>query len=343
MHPSLLLRLYSSTIKSILEYAAGLVDPGTVANWARLQKLCNSGLRTCLRAMPSTPICSLQVEAGDWPLHLRYAYLTDRLLLRWRTHPTPTAYTNLREVAPRGTPRPRLGRAPLLVQRFVALPAEQPHQHPPLFWPCYDLHWQDWVRPLPAHMFFPPVPLTGVDVEDLAATYQHLKRTAWAGRHTLATDGSRAQGPDGTVTVGAALVDESGPVQSLFRLPDLATVFTAELYALQAAVQRALLQGLPSPLLLSDSLSAIQAISSGLPSATTPSSLIAARRGRVEAIPAYSGEFGKVRLLRWRPLLPRRCSPLRRPIVALSRTAQRAGRAPPAHYRTLRRGLLYDS
>lgn len=127
-HPSLLLTTYKTTIRTILEYGAGIVDPSTKKkNWTALQRLCSAGVRVSMGAMPSSPIPSLLVEAAEWPIARRMEYLTDRLLIRWRSQLGHPALHNCEQLIHDGQPTRKLrARPPLLLRRLLELPPPPP-------------------------------------------------------------------------------------------------------------------------------------------------------------------------------------------------------------------------
>ncbi|KAK3932397.1 putative RNA-directed DNA polymerase from transposon X-element [Frankliniella fusca] len=277
-HPGMLLRLYQTTVRPVLEYGAGLVSPRTAYHWNKLQRIASAALRVALGALPSTSIPALLVEAGEWPIRTRLEYLADRLLIRWRSAPHDRLYPRLQVLARH---RRFQARPPLLLQRAAALPPAPP-QPPPAFhtWPCYSLHHAAWMLPLPVTLFYPPAPVTAPGGEaDTTPNgiFNILLRSLWRDTLVVATDGSRASaGP--AATVGAAYVLPGQPGGAMFRLPDQATVFLAEAYAILQALQH----GRHSPArriaVVSDSQSVLSAVCSHTPTATTPAVVVDIRR-----------------------------------------------------------------
>ena len=276
-HPSLLLTLYKTTVRPVLEYAAGPVFPATKADRSRMQRVCSAALRVCMGAMPSSPIVSLLVEAAEWPIDRRLTYLTDRLLIRWRCQPSNPAYEALTRLAPLGRIPKRLrARPPHIMARLVDIPPPPP-QPPHSFhtWPIYSLHHSVWHMDFPIFTIFPPAPVTEQDVPDTSATFSALLRGHWCGRQMLATDGSRAVNPeDGSATVGAAFIDTITEEKGLFQLHGMSSVFLAEALAILKALQHARDRGYPRPLILTDSMSTLQALRNPRPSASTPPVLV---------------------------------------------------------------------
>lgn len=225
-HPALVLRAYKTTVRPVLEYGAGLVDPGTKREWNRLQRTCNAGLRVSMGAMPSSPTLSVLVEAAEWPLKRRFEYLTDRLLLRWRYLEVHPALKALQQCVRAGAPLRRLrARTPLLVGRLLALPPLAPRDvaRRPRTWPCYSLGQREWAEELRITTFFPPAPVAAgpgeQKEEELREVYRALRAGAWREFHPLATDGSRAKDAEGQVSVGAAVYDAVSLEVQLFSLP----------------------------------------------------------------------------------------------------------------------------
>ena len=279
-HPGLLITAFKTVVRPVLEYGAGIVDPGNKKNWEALRKCCSAGLRVCLAAMPSSPIPSLQVEAADWPITQRLEYLTDRLLIRWRSRPQHPALASLQALMQDNQPVPRFrARPPLLLRRLCALPPPDPH--PPAdfhTWPCYALPHRQWCQPLDIHLFFPPAPVSECPSEgDLGRTFSALREGHWLDRHIISTDGSRGEGHAG-VEVGAAWYDATTLQVGLYRLPPRTSVFLAEAYAILQALRHAETNHIINPLILSDSRSVLSALQGANPNASTPHEVVAARR-----------------------------------------------------------------
>lgn len=230
--------------------------------------------------MPSSPIVSLQVEAAHWPIKTRLEYLTDRLLIRWRSRPHHPAYERLSTLQRQGVPVTAFRkRPPLLLQRLLLLPPQQVQAPPPgQQRPCYTLshHW--WMTDLPVFPFFPPAPVTEANINSPDGIYLALIKSLWWERYVIATDGSRVEDQDGTAQVGAAAYDATTRYTGLYRLPPLTTVYLAEAYAVLRALQYARAADVQRPLVITDSQSVIRALQSHAPLATTPQLIVDIRR-----------------------------------------------------------------
>ncbi len=128
-HPALLRLTYLTTIRPVLDYAAGLYGPGTQKMWKMLRGVQNSALKIILGAMPSTTLPSLAVEGGVLPLELCATELVSRCIARWgckRGHPV---IDGLRHISRPGWVHPYFGRKPPpILSAFASLPVAEP-QH----------------------------------------------------------------------------------------------------------------------------------------------------------------------------------------------------------------------
>jgi ribonuclease HI len=278
-HPTLLLALYRTTIRALLEYGAGIVDPRTKTAWTKIRSVCSQALRASMGAMPSSPLPSLYAEAAEWPIEVRTHLLTDRLLTRWRCRPGHPAFNNLLQLGRHNRLPPRLRtRPPLLLQRFMALPYKGAPQGAAMIWPCYTIPHSAWTAPIATYLFFPPAPVVTTD-DSHQGVYEALRRSEWRHFNVLATDGSRLNDPP---AVSAAFYDAATFVVGMFKLPLEATVYLAEAYAVLQALLYAQHHRLRAPLILSDSRSTLQALANPSPTAATPQVLADIRRVLME-------------------------------------------------------------
>ena len=104
------------------------MDAQTKKNWNGLQRVCSSGIRVSLGALPSSPIMSLLVEAAEWPIKTRIQYLTDRLLIRWRSQQQHPALLKLQGIESNRRMRKYFdARPPLLLTRYRQIPPTPPN------------------------------------------------------------------------------------------------------------------------------------------------------------------------------------------------------------------------
>lgn len=82
-HPQVLLRTYKTLVRPILEFGAGVVDPGSKERWNQLERIPSAALRLALGLRKSSPIVAMQVEAAVSPISLRIKELAWRQIARW--------------------------------------------------------------------------------------------------------------------------------------------------------------------------------------------------------------------------------------------------------------------
>ena len=93
-----LLKLYRSLILSILDYGCEVYNSASNHLLSKLEKVQNNCLRVILRAMKTTPITALQIEACQPPLQIRRNYLLTKYHLKLqgseKPHPTVVSFSN---------------------------------------------------------------------------------------------------------------------------------------------------------------------------------------------------------------------------------------------------------
>ena len=77
-----LLMLCRASIRSVIDYGLQAYFFAAKCHTAKVEKVNNQALRLCCGAMRSTPICVLEVDCNEMPLHIRHKYLC--LLYRCR-------------------------------------------------------------------------------------------------------------------------------------------------------------------------------------------------------------------------------------------------------------------
>ena len=247
-----LLKLYRSLIRSKLDYGCFIYGSARRSYIRSLDTIHHQGLRISLGAFRTSPVHSLYVVAQEPPLELRREKLGVQFALKLKSNPGNPAYdatfhpdnrvaflNRPRTIAPFGI------RLEAIIQQSTI-----------------DLS-------LIAAFKYPPVPLnilkTAIINLDLAKFKKSKIDTSTFKSLTLElldkhvnfikiyTDGSK-----GVAGVGCAVVGEG--LQVAERLPTEASVFTAELRAIQLALHH-MRRGPPARyLILSDSLSSLQAI-----------------------------------------------------------------------------------
>jgi len=87
-HPSDLLTIFRMIIRFSIEYGCFVFAGASHSHFKKLEQIQFKVLRLALGFRKSTPTNILLAEAVEWPLNIRFSYLTSRYLLRVREgHP----------------------------------------------------------------------------------------------------------------------------------------------------------------------------------------------------------------------------------------------------------------
>ena len=236
---SLLLRLYRSLVRSKLDYGCEAYSSASPAVLSMLDPVHNTALRICTGAFRSSPVQSLYAESGEPPLSLHRDYMNLLYYSRLRRSETPTHRAVIGTPAGCGSFGGRmkslLANLNLTLPRVlrVGTPRIPPWENPPEV-DLFDVRKREFL-----------------DAETKVQFLLHTCR--YRGFDAIYTDGSKTA--DG---VGFAAVGESSNTQG--SLPPAASIFTAELHAILAAVKMARASRSNSVVIYSDSRSALQAV-----------------------------------------------------------------------------------
>ena len=242
-----LLRLYRALVRSKLDYGCEAYSSAKPAVLQKLDPVHNEALRICTGAFRSSPVQSLYAESGEPPLDLHRQYMNLIYYTRIQRDPRSPAYGTVMDSRSERLD-PELERQyyggrmrRLLVDLNLNLPRileVGPPQAPP------------WTNPV-------QLDLVGIrkggrsDLEIQSRFREHTSK--YQDSKAIYTDGSKS--PDG---VGFAAV--SGRESEEGSLPPQSSIFTAELYAILAAVKMTRGMNHQAFVIYSDSRSALQAI-----------------------------------------------------------------------------------
>ena len=251
---TILLRIYKSMIRPILDYACHLLDGPRNKAVDSLDSVQNECLRIATGAIRTSPILPLLVDTNVFPLRLRRCELVVRYCMRVKSvpdHPCrpllehryclPEVDTDyLKRIA--GFP---------IYERLVAycsetefdLPIELITRRSTV--PPWQLHKCDCIRLTNERKGALNDIVIQCQFNDLRGTYPN--------HSFLYTDGSKSQ--DG---VGCAYV--LGNRRERFKLPDNCSVFTAEAVAVLRALIHVEVSGIPKCVICTDSLSVLNAL-----------------------------------------------------------------------------------
>jgi len=248
-----LLKIYQTHIRSKLDYGSTIYGSARKSYLQLLDTIQNSALRICLGAYRTSPAASLHVEANDLPLELRRRKLALQYILKLSSTPHNPSYEcvfgNNFKTAFASRPHiiPTLGirLEKDLVDTGINFSHIANYTHPSTppwllrkasFY--FDLHTLGNKSDTPPHQF-------------RAAFHELLSAFE---RHTrIYTDGSKngSAVAAAAVTIGTALVK---------RLPDCASIFSAEATAILLALDIARKSPNQQSVIISDSLSCLHSI-----------------------------------------------------------------------------------
>ena len=251
-----LLRLHSVLILSKLDYGCQVYSSASTRIISKLDPVHTTGLRLALGAFRSTPVVSLYAEASFPPLNLRRSLLTVKSharLLQTPAHPLQHPPAHLRHSFQ--------SRPSLLLPFSLRVPAllrSISFTFPPII-PLRIISFPPWLLPTP--VVCPPyLPCSR---SSLPAPLLHSLHSDHMSQHATAThlytDGSKV--PTG---VGFAVFSTFSSLQGT--LPPMASILTAELYAILFALQSSFRHPSSSFVIFSDSLSAITSLQTLSPS-----------------------------------------------------------------------------
>ena len=248
-----LLTLYRSLVRSKLEYGCIVYESATETAKRVLDTIQNHALRIITGAFRTSPTSSLMVDADEMPLSLRRRFLSMKYAIKIRQFPGHPAYAKLFSetlqhragTLPASARHPGLRVCEWLSEADIDLNLIETY-HPPSVEPWALPEFKTDTRLLEITKDLPPDAIQQVFLQHLHDFYpDHV---------VFYTDGSKCE--NGT---GCAFVRDAS--ENAFALPAIASVFTAELYALFRCMDHILSSRTRRHVIFSDSLSSIQALS----------------------------------------------------------------------------------
>lgn len=254
-HPLSLKLVYNALIRSVLDYGTFLLQPGNIGSLKKLDIVQSKALRIITGSMKSSPINALQVECCEPPLHLRRQFLADRFLFRclqFNKHPLFALLHSLSEEIETSNYWTHKSLPCLIVSynkyrslqspihRSNCLPLFNCSLDSLLLAPVIHFNLYDKTEPNPIGSF-----KNKIDLE-----YNNY--------HQIYTDASK---PTVSDCVGVGVYDLQSSIVQKIKLPPETSVFTGECFGLFKAIEYVHLMKLKYSLILSDSLSALQALS----------------------------------------------------------------------------------
>jgi len=250
---TVLLRLYRSLIRSKLDYGCFIYGAARPSYLKMLDPVANQGLRLALGAFRTSPVDSLYAEAGEPPLQLRREKLALQYAVRlsqYENNPTyqdvfNPKFVSLFERKPNAIPSFGIRIKPLLAEinfdRQAILNKIIP-KAPPWSGQCPHIDWS--LSKMKKGETSPEIYLS--KFKEIMHYHRHYK--------DIYTDGSKVD-----ETVAAAAISEEFVCSS--RLADRSSVFSAEVRAVQLALEIVKQSEGDSFIIFSDSKSCLQALS----------------------------------------------------------------------------------
>ena len=253
----ILLTLYKALILSKIDYGAQAYNSASKSLLSKLDIIQNHALRIATRAYYSTPINALEVECGIKPLRLRREENTEILgqVLTIRTSPTNKQFSYWSWMSHH---KKSLIFNPYSVT-IRKLLKEHKIEHD-IQKPCYMDKW-DLVFESPSLELKDKLGRKSNNSENemKISSLKYISKTH-TNKIKIYTDSSK----DPTAnTAGAAFVVPELGHTSKIKLNPILSVFTPELIAIEHAITWILKGGIQNSVILTDSLSAIQALQYG--------------------------------------------------------------------------------
>ena len=242
-----LLRLYDSMCRSKLDYGCQIYSSACATKLRELDVVHNMGLRICTGAFRTSPVESLYVDSNELPLDLRREELGLRYMTRLKSSPKNPTFKIFSECNPH-----KFGsRSSKPFQIRLLQDLEDSSIQTQKIQPVDHLSVPPWLVP-EVKLCEKVVSRTGKSNEEIKAQFldhndKHLKH------EQLFTDGSKSK--EG---VGCAVVHNG--TSYVAKLPDSASVFSAELTAIVQALELINQSKKREFVIYSDSWSAIESL-----------------------------------------------------------------------------------
>ena len=245
-----LLMVYKALIRSKLDYGSIVYDSATDAVLERLNVFQNKCLRVCLGALRPTRVGRMEVEAGIPPLQLRRHQLTLRLAVRVareNSHPCHGVVMSHLMVARQSGKGPLATRVSTLCEKVGIDLSDNDKlvksKIAPWFRPSFVLR-DRWL----------PGPKNTVPEAEVHQRFREIL-VGHLDHFHLYTDGSKTD-----ECVGSSVWSRECVLQ--YKLPNHTSVFIAELFAIDKAIDFAMSSTHDKVVIFTDSYSSIQAIQS---------------------------------------------------------------------------------
>ena len=236
----MLLNLYFSLIRSRFDYGCQVYINSAFTNLSKLDKIQNNCLRIALGVPKTSPISSLEVESGVYPLNFRRQFLLLKYFCRLNELPPnleislSLSYINRKfqnkQWTMKNCPPPLPIRAAMLFEKLGIIP--------PSYYPA------PLISPIPPNFNIENFIFTEFTTflvrdisNDLAKTLFASIQEKYAGFVPIFTDGSKIMNPEVSCTSGVVIQKEGNTEMINFRLNPDFSVMACELYAIYQALE----------------------------------------------------------------------------------------------------------
>ncbi|CAH2087297.1 unnamed protein product [Euphydryas editha] len=256
-HPYTQKLLYNSLVRSYFDYGSFLLEPCNKTCLKMLDRVQSKSLRIIIGAMKSSPINAMQVECVDPPLHIRRQYLADRFIfktLQDSQHPLIRKLSLLSQLTSSSNywchkDIPCLLKSYL---KFTSLPC-----------PVAQFRLNPlYATPFSSVVFSPKIILDlPINKDSMVANSQFnsIMNRQFKDWLLIYTDASKLSELD---CVGVAVWIPKVNVILNYRLPPISSVFTGEVLAILEALRFVESHRLDKSIIITDSKSALLAITS---------------------------------------------------------------------------------
>ena len=227
--PNIALLFYKSLVRSIIDY--GSIFYGTAAD-IHLQKIDRvkyKCLRLCLGLLKSTPINVIEVETCEPPLNLRRQLLSDKFISK-NVSKKSDCINNLHTLMTLSLTSPYwiLRKTTLMINSYLKILENSQHCYKSDLLPCYEVDYEDLLKEIKTHYLkIDTSPHTN-------QIFQYEIEKRWPNYEFIFTDGSKKEHK-----TGCAFYHLNIKKGEKFKMPKSASIYTAELFAVQKAMEYA--------------------------------------------------------------------------------------------------------
>ena len=230
--PNILLTIYKALVRSKIEYGGFLISPCKEIHMNKLQKIQNSSLRFAMGYQCTTPINVIMAESCIPYLKYRFEYLGYKYILKNLSYPSNSVINSIEEV-----------------YELSENPVYQINFEKSLIVQCYEQSWfkrdlilnyENYYKfslPYDSSFYKPICDYNSSKPLQKFKNAENKFNSLFSNNNSIDifTDGSKIN-VDNKSYVGFALWSKIEFFRKQFKLPDLASIFTAECYAIIVAL-----------------------------------------------------------------------------------------------------------